>query len=300
LASGICQVIEDQLTADGAVMAEIENVPATQDIIVQTLDGRIIVMDSITFSDERNNTHDVLVGASFCGLLSIRWPLRVNPKGVICHEAGPGRNMAGVSGLWALEALGIPGAAAATHSCRIADGQDMYENGIVSHANDSARLLGIAEGTAIRHAARLMLERRRPLPDVFRPVAIAHQSTRGRIMVMGSVTFITDRNAGDVICAGSHFGRTSAAYSSRFALRGVICNDAGKGKDDSGISGLAVLEEKGIPGAAVSTDSAEIGDGMSTYRDGVVSAANGAAKSIGIRDGMPAREASLLMLERDF
>ncbi|MEX0954994.1 MAG: hypothetical protein WDZ83_07270 [Rhizobiaceae bacterium] len=281
-------------------MSEIESVPATQEIVVQNLDGRIIVMDSITFSDERNNTHDVLVGASFCGLLSIRWPLRVNPKGVICHEAGPGRNMAGVSGLWALEAFGIPGAAAATHSCRIADGRDMYDNGVVSHANDSARLLGIAEGSPVKEVARLMLERQRTLPDVYRPVAVAHQSKRGRVTAMGSVTFITTENEGDVICAGSHFGRTSAAYSSRFRLRGVMCNDAGRCKDESGISGLAVLQEKGIPGAAVSTESAEIGNGMSTYRDGIVSARNEVAAKLGIDEGMPAREAALLMLERDF
>jgi uncharacterized protein YunC (DUF1805 family) len=279
-------------------MAVIESVLATQEIVEQTLDGRIIVMDSITFADERNNSGDVLVGASFCGMLSIRWPLRVDPKGVICHAAGPGRNAAGVNGLFALEALGIPGAAAETMSCRIADGRDMYENGIVGYLNDSARKLGIIEGMAIREAARRMLERRREIGDVHRPVEVAWQGAGGRVMAMGSVTFITTANAGDVICAGSHFGRTSAAYSSRFDLAGVICNDAGGCKDDSGTSGLAVLDGKGIPGAAVSTDSAMIGDGMSTYRDGVVSAINRAAGTAGVRVGMMASEAARLMLER--
>ncbi len=278
----------------------IPKVPATQEIVEQTLDGRIIVMDSITFADERNNSGDVLIGASFCGMLSIRWPLRVNPKGVICHEAGPGRDQAGVNGLWALEAKAIPGAAAATHSCRIADGRDMYENGIVSHANDSAILLGIRIGMPVKDAARRMLAHNRPLPDVYRPIDVVHQSARGRIVAMGSVTFITTDNTGDVICAGSHFGRTSAAYSSRFRLRGVVCNDAGRCKDDSGISGLAVCQEHNIPGAAVSTESARIGDGASTYFDGIVSAHNGAAASFGVRDGMRATEATKLMLERDF
>jgi len=279
-------------------MNEIAPVPSPQDIVVQTPDGRIIVMDSITFADERNNSGDVLIGASFCGMLSIRWPLRVDPKGVICHAAGPGRAEAGVNGLYALEALGIPGAAADTMSCRIADGHDMYENGIVSHVNDSAAKLGIAAGMPIREAARRMLERKRVLPDVHRPVEVAYQGRKGRVMAMGSVTFITTGNEGDVICAGSHFGRTSAAYSSRFRLNGVMCNDAGRCKDDSGISGLAVLDGKGIPGAAVSTDSATIGDGMSTYRDGVVSAVNTAAAELGVAVGMPARQAALIMLER--
>ena len=111
------------------------------------------------------------------------------------------------------------------------------------------------------------------------------------------MTFITTANTGDVICAGSHFGRTSAAYSSRFDLAGVMCSDAGRCKDDSGISGLAVLDVKGVPGGAVSTDSAMIGDGMSTYRDGVLSAVNEAARRIGICEGMRASEAAMLMLE---
>lgn len=281
-------------------MVEVANVPTTQEIVHQTIDGRILVMDSITFVDERNNTGDVVIGASFCGILSVRWPLRVNPKGVICHEAGPGRDLAGINGLWALEGKGIPAAAAATHSCRIADGQDMYDNGTVAHVNDSGAKLGIRPGMTVKDAAHLMLNRQRWIPDVYRPVEVAYDSSWGRVMAMGSVTFITTDNAGDVICAGSHFGRTSAAYSSRFDLRGVMCSDAGKCKDDSGISGLPVLEDKSIPGAAVSTDSARVGDGMSTYADGVVSALNGPASRLGIAVGMPAREAARRMLEREW
>jgi uncharacterized protein YunC (DUF1805 family) len=279
-------------------MTTIAKVPATQELVEQTLDGRIFVMDSITFADERNNSGDVLVGSSFCGMLSIRWPLRVNPKGVICHAAGPGKDQAGVNGLFALEALGIPGAAAETMSCRIADGRDMYENGVVGYFNDSAAKLGIVAGMPVKEAAQRMLQRVPVIPDVYRPIEVAYQGSRGRIMAMGSVTFITTDNEGDVICAGSHFGRTSAAYSSRFRLNGVLCNDGGRCKDDSGISGLSVLDEKGIPGAAVSTESAHIGDGMSTYRDGIVSAHNAAAAALGVSVGMRASEAARRMLER--
>lgn len=278
-------------------MNDIKPVPAPQNIVVQNEYGRIIVMDSITFADHRNNSGDVLVGASFCGILSIRWPLRVNPKGVICHAAGPGLDRAGENGLFALEAVGIPGATAETMSCRIADGQDMYENGVVDRCNDSAGLLGIVPGMPIKEAARRMLERWRVLPDVFRPCVVAYDGPEGKVMAMGSVTFITTEHHGRVICAGSHFGRTSAAYSSRFDLAGVFCNDGGICKDRSGVSGLAVLDETGVPGAAVSTDSARIGDGLSTYRDGIVSAHNDAAARAGIREGMPATEAAILMLK---
>ena len=145
----------------------------------------------------------------------------------------------------------------------------MYENGIVSYFNDSAHLLGIHAGMPVKDAAMRMVRRKRWIPETYHPIEVAYQSAWGRVMAMGSVTFITTGNDGDVICAGSHFGRTSAAYSSRFDLRGVICSDAGRCKDDSGISGLAVLQAKRIPGAAVSAESAHIGDGLSTYRDGI-------------------------------
>lgn len=280
-------------------MTPVEKVIPAQEVVHQSLDGRIIVMDSITFADERNNSGDVLIGASFCGILAIRWPLRVDPKGVICHEAGPGKDHAGINGLWALEAKGIAGAATATMSCRLADGRDMYENGIVAHVNDTAHELGIVPGMTVREASSRMVRRTRNLPETYHPISIAFQSSRGRVMTMGSVTFITADNEGDVICAGSHFGQTSAAYSSRFRLRGVICNDAGRGKDDSGVSGLAVCDQKGMPGAAVSAESACIGDGMSTYRDGVVSAVNSTARSLGILEGMAAEAAARRMLDRD-
>lgn len=280
-------------------MLKIDKVPDTQDIVHQVLSGRIIVMDSITFSDERNNTADVLIGGSFCGMLSIRWPLRVNPKGVICHEAGPGRDSAGVSGLWALEALGVAAAAAGTFSCRIADGHDMYDNGVLSHVNDTARKIGVEPGMTVRDAAHRMVEWVRPVHDIYRPIEIAYESPRGKIMAMGSVTFIKPENEGDVICTGSHFGLTSAAYSSRFRLRGVICNDAGRCRDDSGIAGLEVCQRKGIPGGAVSVETARIGEGMSTYADGILSAVNDAARALGVDVGMAASKAALLMLERD-
>jgi hypothetical protein len=66
--------------------------------------------------------------------------------------------------------------------------------------------------------------------------------------------------------------------------------------DDSGIEGLGLLEQHGIAAAAVSTDSARIGDALSTFNDGVISAANAIAQRKGVREGMKASEAARLML----
>ena len=87
-----------------------------------------------------------------------------------------------------------------------------------------------------------------------------------------------------------------AHYALPIRPKGVICNDAGRGLDDSGIEGLAILDEHRIAGAAVSTESARIGDALSTYHDGLISAANAAAAAKGVRVGMRASDAARLML----
>jgi hypothetical protein len=66
---------------------------------------------------------------------------------------------------------------------------------------------------------------------------------------------------------------------------------------DSGIEGLAELEKYGIAAAAVSADSARIGDALSTYYDGIISATNELAQNKGVRVGMRAEKAAELMLE---
>jgi uncharacterized protein YunC (DUF1805 family) len=218
---------------------------------------------------------------------------------MIAHAAGNTYQMAGVSGLSSLEAMGIPGAAASAESCRIADGLDIYENGTISHLNSSARKLGISKGMSVKEATQLMLaQRREPILEI--PlVEEVFSSEHGRIMTMGSVNFATEDHAGDVVCGGSHQSRISAELSARYNLRGCICNDAGVGKDEAGISGISVLEAKGIPGAAVSTVTAKIGDGNSTYYDGVITALNDSARKLGVVEGMPTTEAARLMLERE-
>jgi uncharacterized protein YunC (DUF1805 family) len=268
-----------------------------QRIAIQNADGRIVVMDSMTYVDARNFNCDVLIAASYFGAMPVcHWVLPVQPKGVIAQEAGGGKNMAGVSGLWALDAHGIPGAATTTESCRVSDGEDMYANGVIAQMNASAQRLGVIPGMTAADAANRMLQHKRPLAEAPAMIEVVHESANGRILALGSTSFIDDGNAGDVICAGSAFSAPSADYAAPYAIRGLICNDAGRCKDDSGIAGLGVMETKGVPAAAVSAASAEIGDALSTYHDGTISALNAAARNLGISEGMSAKEAALLML----
>jgi uncharacterized protein YunC (DUF1805 family) len=74
-------------------------------------------------------------------------------------------------------------------------------------------------------------------------------------------------------------------------VKGWISNDAGISKNNSGIGGLPLCAEKGMHAAAVSAVSARIGDGLSTYNDGIISAVNEIAAHHGVTVGMTAREA---------
>jgi hypothetical protein len=93
---------------------------------------------------------------------------------------------------------------------------------------------------------------------------------------MASVSFATAENAGQVICAGSHTGSVTGYYltACSFPVAGVICNDAGVGKDKSGIAGLESMNKAGIPAASVAALTARIGSGMSTCEHGIISHCN--------------------------
>ncbi len=126
--------------------------------------------------------------------------------------------------------------------------------------------------------------------------SIIYESSNGRIVIMNSIAHITDENEADVIVCGSHGGRSAAAQAAKFKPKGLIVNDAGKGKDNAGIGGLDRLDQAGIMGAAVDAFSARIGDGHDSYNSGVISAVNKIARDAGIKIGTPAKDAALMML----
>ena len=128
---------------------------------------------------------------------------------------------------------------------------------------------------------------------------IVSKGKGGSIVVVDTISYVNENDRGNVIVGGSHFGKICGNQTSKFRPRGVILNDAGKGKDNAGIQGLFVLEKAGIPAATVSAMSARIGDGLSSYEEGEISFVNGAARKLGIAPGMKANEAARRMLERE-
>jgi len=79
-------------------------------------------------------------------------------------------------------------------------------------------------------------------------------------------------------------------------LRGVIAVDAGIGRNDSGIGGLAVADSVHVPAASVSVFSAEMCVGQSVWADGVISRVNATAAALGVQPGLSTEAAATLML----
>jgi hypothetical protein len=87
-------------------------------------------------------------------------------------------------------------------------------------------------------------------------------------------------------------------YLLRVRPFGFICSDGGKGREDGGIAGLATVESEGLAGATVDARTARMGEGLSSYRDGTISAVNTLASAAGVRVGMRAAEAAALLVRR--
>ncbi|MBI3967713.1 MAG: hypothetical protein HY329_18905 [Chloroflexi bacterium] len=270
----------------------------SQEIVAASEIGRIVVMDSLTFLDARNNSGDVLVGTSFFGASSARAGAALNARGMIACDAGIGKDEAGVAGLWVLDEQGIPAAAADSRTARFGDGRDLYENGVVSRLNERASALGIGPGMSVREAAQRMLDFRPDPPPRDRRQTVVYSSDRGRVVAVLSGAYSEESNRDDVLCVGSHAGVTGAGYLLGLRPRGVLANDGGFAKDGSGVGSLPLFDQIGVPAVAVAHTSARIGDAVSTYEDGIVSAANEIAQALGIVPGLAAREAARRMLER--
>jgi hypothetical protein len=263
--------------------------------------GRVLVADSLSYFEHEPHLDDVAIGASFAGAATAAMAMRGGVKAWIAHEGGPGKDEAGVSGLPLAQRFGVPAAAIATMSAGLSRGMTLI-TGTVSRANQAALELGVRPGQQGGEAARLMLKAPRGRPCnlhgiIDESIHEVEIDGRRRIFAVWSFARVKGEHPHDVFCVASHAGKVMADYARQVAPRGLIANDAGRGLDDSGIDGLEAMGA--TPAAAVSAASARIGDALSTYRDGVVSAANAAALSIGVKPGMSAKEAARLMLQRE-
>ena len=87
--------------------------------------GRVMAMDSAYDVVLANRGRDVVVNASYCGVLPARFIAEQRPRGAIGIDCGVGPAGASIAGLWYLEALQIPAAVADVMTVKLGDGVDL-------------------------------------------------------------------------------------------------------------------------------------------------------------------------------
>jgi hypothetical protein len=233
----------------------------------------------------------VVIAASHGGVYAGYCAAVGRVRAVILNDAAVGRDRAGIGSLDYLDELGMAAATADSRSCRIGDGDDLRECGIVSYVNRAAATLGCAPGQSVLECGRLLRAAAMftaTVPPRTEARFVARDDAAGpRVIVLDSVSLIESTDAGAIVVTASHGGLLGGDPASALkadAVGAIFC-DAGFGKDRAGITRLPVLDGRGIAGATVSAESARIGDGRSVYADGVLSCVNETATSLGIQLG---------------
>lgn len=237
----------------------------------------------------------VVVGGSNATAYAAYYAAKAGVRAAIHHDCGIGRDEAGISGLpWADE-HGMAMAAVATDSARAGDAEDMFQRGIISRVNKLAAKCGVEIGQTVAQAVELLKFAPWPHADVEAPAE--ERVFVDGILCIGSISFATPEDAGLVVASGSHGGKSAAPYCREFRPRLVFFNDAGFGADRAGAACLPLLDSDGIAAATVAADSARIGDGESTLKQGIISAVNDAAYRLGARVGKPALDIARTVAE---
>ena len=113
--------------------------------------GKVVLVDSITkVSAEDRGAH--VVSASHGGTSSGEFALETPLSSVFFNDAGVGKENAGISALDMLQKRGVAAGAISHESGRIGDSQDMWDNGVISHANALALAAGLKPGRRVKDA----------------------------------------------------------------------------------------------------------------------------------------------------
>jgi hypothetical protein len=253
----------------------------------------IIIADSITrVGPEAANA--VVINASHGGVYAAYLAAKLHAAAAIFNDAGVGRDRAGIGGLDYLDEFGVAAATVGHDTARIGDGTDMMASGVITHANAIAASLGVSSGQSCRDAATALQQARpahRAPPEALEG-AFLLVSDRPTVWALDSASLVLPEHKDSIVVTGSHGGllgnRPETAL--KYDVLGALYNDAGIGKDAAGTSRLPALDARGIAAATVSSMSARIGDARSTYDDGIISSVNARAASLGLREGISARE----------
>lgn len=255
----------------------------------------ILTYDSVTkLPPEADGA--VVIGGSHAAVYAAYMSAKYGCRAAIHHDAGIGKDEAGIGGLDYAQKLGMAMAAVATASARIGDAEDIHARGVISRANGLAAACGVTAGMTCRAAAELL--KHAPWPHAAPPAKGETRHIVDGIVCLDSASLLVPEDRDRVVATGSHGAPNAAAATAPFRPRLLMFNDAGFGADRGGVLALGVLEEDEIAAIAVATQSARIGDGCSTLQDGTISAVNQPAYRLGARVGGSALALARLVAEK--
>ncbi|MGN0837575.1 MAG: hypothetical protein ACI4NN_00635 [Pyramidobacter sp.] len=257
-------------------------------------DQFVVVSNSATkfTADPRGK---VFVTASHGGVYPARLAASYGVRAAVFNDAGLCKDNSAIAGLDFLESVGIGAAAVSNFSACIGDGRDVFENGILSLVNRPAADAGCVKGMKCREAVELL----KHVPAPAHCVPFHHEESRRilrsefpRIICIDSASLSQEGDDDAIVITGSHgalLGGNKAAALKHNAIA-AFYNDAGKGKNDIGVTRLPALDERDIIGGTVAAMSAHIGDALSTYEDGILSCVNNCARHYGAEVDMPLKD----------
>ncbi len=265
----------------------------------------VLLADSVTALGDAH-AGQVVVTGSHGGLIAAHYAAQARVRAVVFNDAGRGLDDAGIAGLPALARIGIPAVAVSHLSARIGDAADTLANGVIAARNAAAASLGIEAGQSCSGALN------RLAAGAWRTGTIAakHEATvclmpadakGSALWAMDSIGLVDAHHAGATLIIGSHGGLHGGdpATALPVAARAAIFHDAGRGKDDAGVTRLPVLEKRGIAAVTADYRTARIGDGKSLWATGVVSCANATARACGVTPGASIRDACARLRRHD-
>jgi hypothetical protein len=259
-----------------------------------SLDDVLIVTSSSSATAPETSRNNVLISGSYGGIYNCYHAAKRDLRGVVLNDAGIGKNDAGIDGLPYLDEVGLAAATADVQTCRIADGDDMLANGVISHVNESATKLGCKVGQTVRECAMLM----RAGPIVHSNLKMIQGGQRAlisanpgepKVVCIDAAPMLATEDEGAIVITGSHAALFRGLPDNivNVNVRAIFFSDAGVGKDKAGIQRLPTLDPRGIAAGTADAASAPIGNARAIYHEGVLSHVNDTASRLGGRPGMP-------------
>lgn len=245
----------------------------------------IFLVDSITKLDHQHRDA-VVVSGSHGGIYAGYCAAKGHVRAVIQNDAGIGKDGAGISSLAFLDGIHLATAVTDSATCRIAQADDMWAYGIISHVNKTAAALGCKAGDTVPVCAEKLLKAV-PSPDAVPSIGEGRfvvTERPGELVVIGidSASLFKPEDAGRIVVTASHGGLLGGLPDTTTPdVYAATYNDAGGCKDGTGYARMPDFDRRGIASATVSTLSAKIGDARSHLADGIISHVNETAKKRG-------------------